>query len=470
MQFFFRNFPKNLIVPSKQINMKSQILPSDFFKKTICAFLIFPLFALFFGCNNAPSESESQMVEIVFAGGEDDGGTVQPLIDKFNQMNEGKIKVTWKKGARVSDDFYKEVVSDFKNNVIDLAGTDVIWTPALVAQGLVEDVTTRFFESHEPADFIDAAMESVSYQYKVWGMPWFSDAGILYYRKDLLEAANYKHPPATWDELTEYAKFIMKESGIKHGYVFQGAPYEGGVTNACEFIWNAEGNILLGDLPLSTGFDVQEVNTDIITVNSKEAKRGLGELEKLSKSGILPPNISEFKERETGEAFQNGEAVFMRSWAGAYGVLAQSSNLSIDKIGLTPMPTSGPNMTPYSCLGGWNLMINAKSSEEEKNAAWEFIRFMTSPESQKFRATKGGILPCLRSLYLDDEFLDQAPVANFARQVLPISKERPRSPHYLEMSPEIATVYTQILKGEVTSDEGVEIISEKLKNILKKQN
>ncbi len=449
--------------------MKHQILRSGFFSKIIWSLFLAAMMLVFIGCQSQTSSSNSQVIEIVFSGGTDDGGTVQPLIDKFNEENKGKILVTWKKGSRSTDELYKEVLADLKNASIDVVGTDVIWTPALAKQGLVEEISNLFFESYEPNDFIKAAMESVSYQFKIWGVPWFTDAGILYYRKDLLKQNGIDYPPATWDELIEFSKHVMRNADTKYGYVFQGAAYEGGVTNACEFIWNAEGNILFGDLPITADFDVAGFNSNIIAVDSEAAKRGLKEIEKLKNSGILPVNIYEYKEREAAETFQNGDAVFMRSWAGAYGFLvSEDAKVNAENIGLTPLPTSGRNMTAYSCLGGWNLMIAAKSSEEKKKAAWAFIRFMTSENAQKFRAINGGILPVLRKLYTDEQFLAQAPVASFARQVMPISKERPRSPHYLELSPEIAAVYAQMLKGEISTDEAVKTMSEKMKMVLKK--
>lgn len=454
---------------SKQTCMKHQILLSGFFSKIIGYFLLAAMFFAFNGCQSEASQTNSEVIEIVFAGGVDDGGTVQPLIDKFNEEHKGNIQVIWKQGARTTDELYKEIVADFENGSIDVAGTDVIWTPAIATQGLVEDISNLFFESHEPNEFIEAALESVSYQFKIWGVPWFTDAGILYYRKDLLKQNGLDYPPATWDELIEFSKHVMRNSDTKYGYVFQGAAYEGGVTNACEFIWNAEGNILFGDLPISADFDVAGFDSDIIAVDSEKAKRGLKEIEKLKDSGIIPVNISEFKEREAAEVFQNGDAVFMRSWAGAYGFFINSdAKVNAENVGLAPLPTSDRNMTAYSCLGGWNLMISAKSSEAKKKAAWEFIKFMTSAESQKFRASNGGILPSLRSLYTDEQFLAEAPIVSFARQVMPISKERPRSPYYMEISAEIATAYAQLLNGEITSDEAVKVMSNKMEMILKK--
>ena len=78
----------------------------------------------------------------------------------------------------------------------------------------------------------------------VYGVPWFTDAGMLYYRKDLLEESGFSKPPETWDELKEQARKVQRDSGTQYGFVFQGADYEGGVVNGLEYVWISGGDVL----------------------------------------------------------------------------------------------------------------------------------------------------------------------------------------------------------------------------------
>lgn len=420
-----------------------------------------------FNCNT----SKQSQVDLVFAFGTDESGTLQTLIDRFNQENEGAIKVTFQEGSRFSDVFYQELVTAFESGApdFDVVGSDVIWTPAFASNQWVEDLTQQFFVDYEPLDFIDGAMQSVSYNFKVWGIPWYTDGGMLYYRKDLLAKSGYQYPPATWEELITYSKKIKADSGIKHGYVFQGANYEGGVTNACEFIWNADGNILVGDLYVPASFDQEAPRPEIVTVNSQAARMGLKQLQNIIASGIAPEDITEFREKEASIAFQQGDAVFMRSWASSYSyILNPDSKVKPSQVGLTMIPTLNRGLTPYSCLGGWNLMISAMTSDEKKAAAWKFIQFMASEESQQYRALNGGILPSLRQLYNDEAFVKQSPAVEFAKQVIPICKERPKTPLYMQMSPEISSVYTQVITGEMELDAAVVSLQGKLEEVIRK--
>ncbi|MGB9614154.1 MAG: extracellular solute-binding protein, partial [Fervidobacterium sp.] len=82
---------------------------------------------------------------------------------------------------------------------------DVIW-PAEFATYL-EDLTADkdYFELN---NFLPGTVKAATVNGKIVAVPWFTDAGMLYYRKDLLEKYGFKNPPQTWDELVKIAKTI----------------------------------------------------------------------------------------------------------------------------------------------------------------------------------------------------------------------------------------------------------------------
>ena len=67
------------------------------------------------------------------------------------------------------------------------------------------------------SDFVNAAIQSVTYQDRIWGVPWFTDAGLLWYRKDLVEDSGFSEAPKTWDELKEMARKTSEDSGRSSG-------------------------------------------------------------------------------------------------------------------------------------------------------------------------------------------------------------------------------------------------------------
>lgn len=424
------------------------------------AFLLLSVFAIVTSC--------SEPTEIVFTHGPDDTGVIAQLVEQFNEIHEGDIHVTWQEKARLSNDYYHELEKAFESGTadVDVLSADVVWTSTFAERGWVKEVSSEFFEDYEASTFVPAALNSVSYRNEVWGVPWYTDLGILYYRKDLLEQHGYNYPPTTWSDLSTMAQTVQKATFIKHGYLFQGGNYEGGVANACEFIWNAGGQVLMGDLSITS----DEAQMPLMMINSQEAITGIEAARQLVASNIAPAETYNLKEAETAAAFRNGDALFMRSWPTAYRqVLAEGSPLQMKDVGVAALPVSSRENRSYSCLGGWNLMISALADEQKQAAAWTFIQFLTDEAQQRTLAELGGNLPALRHLYDDSELVASVPAIGLAKQVMPNARLRPVTPHYMELAPDIAWAFSETLRDNLSAVAAVESIEGLFQNALAAQ-
>ena len=94
-----------------------------------------------------------------------------------------------------------------KSPDIDVFQIDVIW-PGILANHFV-DLTGKI-PAEDIARHFKAIVENNTVGGKLVAMPWFTDAGMLFYRKDLLEAAG-KQPPETWQELAATAKELQDQ-------------------------------------------------------------------------------------------------------------------------------------------------------------------------------------------------------------------------------------------------------------------
>lgn len=420
----------------------------------------------------APAIVKAQPVDLIFAFGPDETGTLQTLIDAFNQQHEGRIQVRWREMAREADDYFNQMKSDFLAGAadIDVFGGDIIWTAEMAYNNWIQDISKRFYSAYRPTDFVGAALNSTNYSMRIWGVPWYTDAGMLFYRKDLLEASGFEKPPATWDELKNMAKKIQQDSGTQHGFVFQGGDYEGGVVNALEYIWGAGGRLMIASLTFSPSFGVTPTNTiapNDISVDSPQAANGLDVARSLIAEGVAPEAVTQFREIDATQTFLAGDAVFMRNWPYVYGSLQdpQQSAITPEQVGIAPIPVS-TSARSFSCLGGWNLMINAASPKQD--AAWEFIRFATAPEQQKMRALEGGFLPVLRSLYDDPDIQRNTPVVVLGKEAIDNARVRTPSPFYSAMSPRISRAFNLVLRGELTGEQAVKRLARELRNILRR--
>src|ERR671921_742706 len=129
--------------------------------------------------------------DLIFSMGQDSTGTLQPLVDKFNKQKKG-FKVKYQAMPTDSGAYFDKLRTQFQAGVgdIDVIGGDVIWPAQFAANGWILDLTDKFPKS-EQDKFLPGTISSVTYDGKIYGVPWYTDAGMLYYRKDLLEKSGF---------------------------------------------------------------------------------------------------------------------------------------------------------------------------------------------------------------------------------------------------------------------------------------
>jgi multiple sugar transport system substrate-binding protein len=413
-----------------------------------------------------PLAARAEVTEIVFASGPDDTGTVQRILDGFNEAHKGQIRVRWRQMARENDAHRRELLQALtETGGIDLIASDVIWTAELASLQLVEDLTTRFYETYQRDAFVAPVLDSAAYRLRIWGVPWYTDGGMLFYRRDKLARSGFSEPPATWQELERMAIKVMEDTGTRYGLVFQGAAYEGGAANAAEFIWSAGGEVMTGQVTV-TGLVVNAViETDAIAVGSEAAARGLDIARGLVASGVVPPAVTGFREQQSLAAFVAGEAVFLRSWPYVDGVLRQAG-FTPEQFGVAPLPAAAEGGRHASCLGGWNLMINAESGARKQQAAWTLIEYLTDPARQKQQALQAGLLPVLEASYDDPDLISRVPVIALGKQIFTSQLHaRPMSPFYNEISASLASAFNRTLKGELTGTQAAALLEKEIRAI-----
>lgn len=422
--------------------------------------------------SSAPVKIQGSEVRLTFGHGPDDSGTIRALINKFNRRYEGQIHVKWKEMARRSNLQHSQLVSDFnvESGEIEVFSADVPWTAEFSSRKWITEITKDFYRDYTPEDFLTNTLKSTYYNYRMWGVPWYTDIGLLFYRRDLLAKSGFDGPPKTWAELTNMAKKTKSATGIRYGFVFQGAEYEGGVANALEYIWNAGGKVLTGNISVAGSFGQRVIDPNVITVNSTNAAQGLMSARNLIKQGVTPRAVVNYSEMESWQDFVSGNAVFMRNWPFALGNLGDPElyKLEREQVGIAAIPTLGTSNRSYSCQGGWNLMINRYTSDRKKEAAWKFIRFMTAPEQQKYMAINGGFLPTFRRLYDDSEILQVMPSIGEGKSILENARVRPMTPFYQQMAPRISRSFNRVLRGETSGTAAVAVLERELRTVLRK--
>lgn len=409
------------------------------------------------GCGGGGGGGQGGSGEFTFSFGPDTSGSLQALVDRFNEQNQGEYTANYREMPSDTGQYFNQLQTEFQSGEsnIDLIGGDVIWPAQLAAPGYIADLSDRFPES-ERNKFLPGPIESNTYDGTIYGVPWFTDAGLLYYRRDLLEEAGLdpESPPQTWEELKQQAVDVAEATGTQNGFVFQGANYEGCVVNGVEYIGSHGGSIL------------DPNDSSKVTIDSPEAIAGLTTMASMVADGASPQAVANFTETESQEAFLQGNAVFIRIWPYLYGLLGdpETSTIRPEQVGVAPLP-AGEGGESVAGLGGWNFYLNANSQNQD--AAYEFVRFASAPEQQKFRALEGGFLPTLQALYEDQEILDAVPVIQQAGAgVLESTVPRPISPYYSDMSLRLAEQFNGVVKGDTPPEEAARTLQDQLTQII----
>lgn len=289
--------------------------------------------------------------------------------------------------------FYNDVLSKGSSD-IDVYQIDVVWTKAMAPHAF--DLNP-YFPATELDKHFSVIVKNNTVEDKLVGIPWFTDAPVLYYRKDLLKKSGYQNPPTTWDELEEMARKIQEsmrndpeEPDLGFwGYVFQGAASEALTCNALE--WQSS---------LGGGNFIDEQGQP--SFSNTEAREAFGRVAGWIGS-ICPAEVVDFAEDDSYLLWAQGHAAFMRNWSYAYALTKQTA--IGDKFDVTPMPRGEGGSA--AVLGGWQLMVSAYSRHPE--AAVKLVDFLSSRDEQKRRAIDGSQNPTLKSLYEDAEVLEAVP-------------------------------------------------------------
>jgi multiple sugar transport system substrate-binding protein len=400
------------------------------------------------GCGGGGASSG----KLVFSFFPDGSGTIQKLIDKFNEQNKGKVQVSHQQINLETREYFDRLKTEFQagGGEIDVIGGDVPWTAEFAENGWIVDVSSRFPEG-ERGKFVNGQIQSLTYEGKIWGKPWLAEAGLLYYRKDLLEQSGFSEPPKTWEELKEMAEKVVQDSGTRYGFVFQGANNETGVCNGLEYIWTHGGDVLEGNK---------------VIIDSPESVAGLTTEQSMISDGVAPQAVANYTFSGSETAFLNGDSVFCRNWSYMYGLAgnSQMSKIKREQVGVSPLPVGEGQSQRASCLGGWNMLISTSSKMQDE--AWEFVRFMTSEESQKEYSITASTLPTLKTLYDDREILEEVPVVDLSKEALQNARPRPVSPYYSQMSREMAEQFNNVIRSAVSPGTAIKSLQSDLQRII----
>ncbi|MCA9838579.1 MAG: ABC transporter substrate-binding protein [Trueperaceae bacterium] len=343
---------------------------------------------------------------------------------------------------------------------VDLFEIDVIW-PGDMAEHLVNLYDYAGYNEAAP-DFFPAIVANNTVDGRLVGIPYFTDAGLLYYRQDLLDKYSLS-VPTTWDELTAAAQTIQDGERAEGnpdfwGFVWQGNAYEGLTCDALEWVASNGGGEIV---------EVQEDGSKLITINNENA---IAALEKAASwVGTISPNgVTGYQEEDAREVWQSGNAAFMRNWPYAYSLGNGEDSAVAGKFGVAALPMgSGEGARNAGTLGGWQLAVSKYSANPE--VAADFALFLTNHENQLDNAITRSLLPTRTAVYEDQALLDSG--SAFMAEFLPVFQgavARPSTataPNYLQASQYFFSAVHSVLTGEEDAETALALLELDLESL-----
>ncbi|MFD5156481.1 extracellular solute-binding protein [Streptomyces hawaiiensis] len=309
---------------------------------------------------------------IVVASGQDvtgKNGIRQQLIDAWNEKEgEGGYRARLVELPGSADQQRSQLLGALQSGgaEYDVVNLDVTWIPEFAAAGLIRPLTGAAVKS--PGDIIPSVDSTSFWDGERYAVPFNSDVGLLYYRKDHLREAGTSRTElgsgVTWGDLRELIDAVNdrpRPKGYEEGWTTQLAAYEGRTVNAIEAFASAVPGFALTD------------QDGRYTADEEQLTAAVSELRERTASSYMLAEASGSREAESLSAFAEGRTTFLRHWPYVYPALYETFK---GNLGVTRLPGK-------AVLGGQNLAVTSSTSEQRAAKAAELIAFLTDPDSER---------------------------------------------------------------------------------------
>ncbi|GAB2509368.1 extracellular solute-binding protein [Paramicrobacterium agarici] len=383
--------------------------------------------------------------------GDADSGTLNALFMKQAGYTEDDVKamiedfneeypdITVNPTFVAYEALHDKIVTSAPSGTYDVVLMDVIWPAEFASKGLVTDVTDRFPEEWEQ-DMLGGALITAEYQDKYYGVPWYPSTKLFYYNTEMVEQAGYSTSDLdTWDGVLEVAA-AMKEQGI--------------VKYPIAWSW-AQAEALICDYAQLLGaFGGEFTNDDgELIINEGPGVEALSWMKQTIDDGLSNPNSTTFLEDDVNKTMASGQAAFSLNWESTFRDLNDESiSQVVGQVGVSATPKGAEGTRP-GVNGAMALGIASKS--ENKDAAWNFISFISSQSEQEKFVTS--TLPNWKASYEDPEITETNPEVFAAAKVgYDDGILRPQVPNYSEVSQIIQAEIQNALLGKKSPQQAMD--------------
>jgi len=310
-------------------------------------------------------------------------------------------------------------------------GTDMMGQFA--ATGALETVPADV----DPSQYFESAWNTGVVDGTAYGVPWYVETRVLYYRTDLAAAAGITTAPGSWAELKAMAQALKTQGGAEWGISL-------GTKNAQEylpFLWSNGGQIV--------------DDSGAFALDSPEAVEALTYYDSFFEEGLSPTSVPEGF--DITPAFVSGTHPMFVSGPWHIGLITTAGGAEIEgKWAVVPLP--GKDGPPgVSFVGGSNLVVYKDS--KNKDAAWAFVEYLSRPATQVKWYGEATVLPAVQAAWDDPAIAGDASVAVFGEQ-LASTQAPPAVTTWNEIGTAINEQLERVTAGDTSPEEGAQAMQQ----------
>lgn len=327
----------------------------------------------------------------------------------------------------------------------DVIEFDNGWVSQFAGAGWLEPL-----DDYADQEYLDALLpglvDTFSHEGDVLGIPWNNDTRFFFYNEQMLSEAGIDSPPRTWDEVVDQAT-TLQEQGISASPVTEYWNQEWALANSFAFYLYSFG----------TDYFDEQGN---ITIDEPQAVEALSFMvDMLREQEIVHRSAVTLSQEGAADLLYRGDAAFFFQGPPVTKNYADDPERSqvVGEIVAAPYLPAVDEDTQATLTLPEAFAIPASS--QNKEAAWEYIRYMISPERDRQRAEELGSLPLFSDLFTDPDLLEQYPFWEQFGEQSEVARPLPQVEWYDELVQTTIVQVQRALLGSQTPQESADAIA-----------
>ncbi len=403
-------------------------------RRRLCIALLAVIALVLAGCGGGGSSSSGPTEIAVWHGYQDTEGEVfKGLIAQYNKDHpDVKVNELYSSNDLVLQKVLTAVRGGSAPDVAYMFGS---WSPNIAQIPQVVDMADEVKKPEwQWDDFYPAEREAATVGEKVVGVPALVDNLAIVYNKKLFADAGIAPPSPdwTWDDFRAAAAKLTDPSKGQYGWLIPADGSEDTVWHYIPMLWEAGGDILSQD-------------NEKAVFNSEAGVKALTVLQQMA---VTDKSLYLDTTNENGPKLMN---------SGKVGMLVTGpwdlSQLSDIEYGVQVMPTFAGSSGGHQTIAGPDNWVVFNNGDKKKQAATDFVKWLSAPEQVKAFSLGTGDLPIRQSVGKDQEVLDKLNqnvpgTAVFVENLNNVKKVRPTVEQYPDVSDALGQAIVAVMLGK----------------------